>query len=213
MNADGLVNRLHWLGHDSFRLEGPPIIYFDPWKLTGQHAIADLVLVSHEHADHCSPEDVKRVSGPDTIIVCNAGSAEKLPGARTVTPGERLAVAGVEIEAVRAYNTTKFRAPGIPFHPREADHVGYIVSVDDVRIYHAGDTDHIPEMAELDCDVALLPVSGTYVMTVEEAVEAAQAISPQIVVPMHYGSGIGTGDDGIRFAELYDGKSVLLRAE
>jgi L-ascorbate metabolism protein UlaG (beta-lactamase superfamily) len=201
------------LGHDSFRLEGPPVIYFDPWKLTGQHAIADLVLVSHEHADHCSPEDVNRVSGPDTVVICNAGSADKLPGARTVSPGERLTVAGVEIETIRAYNTTKFRAPGIPFHPREADHVGYIVTVDGVRIYHAGDTDHIPEMAELDCDVALLPVSGTYVMTVEEAVEAARTISPQVVVPMHYGSGIGTGDDGSRFAQLYAGRVVVLPAE
>jgi L-ascorbate metabolism protein UlaG (beta-lactamase superfamily) len=210
MDAEELVTRLHWLGHDSFRLEGPPVVYFDPWKLSGEQPPADLVLVSHEHADHCSPEDVAKVTGPDTIVVCNAGSAAKLPGARTVIPGDRLAVAGVEIEAVRAYNTTKFRSPGVPFHPREADHVGYIVTVDGVRIYHAGDTDHIPEMAEFDCDVALLPVSGTYVMTAEEAADAARAISPQIVVPMHYGSGIGTGDDGARFTELYDGEVVLL---
>jgi L-ascorbate metabolism protein UlaG (beta-lactamase superfamily) len=213
MDAKELIGRLHWLGHDTFRLDGPPVIYFDPWKLRGRPPLADLVLVSHEHHDHCSPDDVKKVSGPKTVLVANAGSAGKLPGARTVRPGDRLAAAGVEIEAVRAYNVNKFRSPGVPFHPREADHVGYIVTVAGLRLYFAGDTDHIPEMAEIDCDVALLPVSGTYVMTVEEAVEAARAISPQIVVPMHYGSGIGTADDGQRFAKLYAGEAVPLKAE
>ena len=213
MNAKELVGKLHWLGHDSFRLDGPPVIYFDPWKLSGKLPEADLVLVSHEHHDHCSPDDVKKVSGPDTMVVAAAGAAERLPGATVVRPGDRLSVAGVEIEAVRAYNTTKFRSPGVPFHPREAGHVGFVVTVGGVRIYHAGDTDHIPEMAEIECDVALLPASGTYVMTVEEAAEAARTLSPQIVVPMHYGSGIGTAGDGQRLAELYDGDVVLLDAE
>jgi L-ascorbate metabolism protein UlaG (beta-lactamase superfamily) len=122
-------------------------------------------------------------------------------------------VAGVEVEAVRAYNVNKFRSPGVPFHPRESDHVGYVVIVDGVRVYFAGDTDHIPEMADIACDVALLPVSGTYVMTVEEAAGAARTLNPQIVVPMHYGAGIGTADDGRRFSQLYEGQVVLLEAE
>jgi L-ascorbate metabolism protein UlaG (beta-lactamase superfamily) len=213
MDAKELVSKLHWLGHDSFRLEGPPVIYFDPWKLRGRLPVADLVLVSHEHHDHCSPKDVKKVSGPQTVVVASASSAEQLPGAKTVRPGDRLAVAGVEVEAVRAYNVNKFRSPGVPFHPREADHVGYVVTVEGVRIYFAGDTDHIPDMADIECDVALLPVSGTYVMTVEEAAEAARIINPQIVVPMHYGSGIGTSGDGQRLVGLYDGDVVLLEAE
>lgn len=213
MEAKELVGKLHWLGHDSFRLEGPPVIYFDPWKLRGRQPVADLVLVSHEHHDHCSPEDVKKVSGPDTVVVAAAKAAEQLPGARVVRPGDRLTVAGVEIEAVRAYNVNKFRSPGVPFHPKEAEHVGFVVTVGGVRVYHTGDTDQIPEMADLACDVALLPVSGTYVMTVEEAAEAARTLQPQIVVPMHYGSGIGTADDGQRFTELYDGDVVLLDAE
>jgi L-ascorbate metabolism protein UlaG (beta-lactamase superfamily) len=213
MTAKELIDRLHWLGHDSFRLDGPPVIYFDPWKLEGELPVAGLVLVSHEHHDHCSPDDVKKVSGPETVVVANHGSMERLPGAQAVRPGEKITVAGVEVEAVRAYNVNKFRSPGVPFHPKEADHVGYIVTVDRVRVYFAGDTDHIPEMAEFDCDVALLPVSGTYVMTVEEAADAARTIGPQIAVPMHYGSGIGTGDDGHRFTELYDGKVVVLQAE
>ncbi len=213
MDAKELVSRLHWLGHDSFRLDGPPVIYFDPWRLSGRPPRADLVLVSHEHSDHCSPKDVKKVSGPETVVIANAGAAKKLRGAQAVRPGDRLTAAGVEIEAVRAYNVSKFRSPGVPFHPKEAEHVGYVVTVDGVRIYFTGDTDHIPEMADIACDVALLPVSGTYVMTVEEAAEAARTLRPQIVVPMHYGSGIGTADDGRRFTELYEGEVVVLTAE
>jgi L-ascorbate metabolism protein UlaG (beta-lactamase superfamily) len=213
MNAKDLISKLHWLGHDSFRFDGPPVIYFDPWELEGQLPVADLVLVSHEHHDHCSPDDVQAISGPNTVIVANAGSLAKLPGARAVRPGDRLTVAGVEIEAVPAYNVNKYRSPGVVFHPREADHVGYIVTVDGVRIYHAGDTDHIPEMADFGCDVALLPVSGTYVMTADEAAEAARVIQPQIVVPMHYGAGIGTAGDGQRFADLYDGDVVILETD
>lgn len=212
MNAQELVERLHWLGHDSFRLDGPPVIYFDPWKLKGKPPIADLVLVSHQHGDHCSPDDVKMVSGPDTVVVASHLAAKELPGAQVMRPGDKLSVAGVEIEAVPAYNINKFRAPGVPFHPQQEQHVGYIVTVDGVRVYFAGDTDHIPEMADFDCDIALLPVSGTYVMTVEEAIEAANAIDPQFVVPMHYGVGIGSEDDGTRFAAAYKGKVALLDA-
>lgn len=211
MNAETLVQKLHWLGHDSFRLEGPPVIYFDPWKLEGDLPTADLVLVSHHHADHCSPEDVRKVSGPDTVVLASAlAQEEKLPDARAVAPGDQVEVAGVRVEAVPAYNVNKFRSPGVPFHPQDEAHVGYIVTVEGVRLYFAGDTDVIPEMDDFDCDVALLPVSGTYVMTVEEAVEAAQTIEPEIAVPMHYGAGIGSGDDGERFAELYGGKTALL---
>jgi L-ascorbate metabolism protein UlaG (beta-lactamase superfamily) len=213
MTARELVVRLHWLGHDSFRLDGEAVIYFDPWKLTGRLPQADLVLVSHEHHDHCSPDDVEKVSGPGTVVLAGGDSAAQLPGARAVRPGDRLAVAGIDVEAVRAYNVNKFRSPGVPFHPREAGHVGYVVTVGGVRLYFTGDSDHIPEMAGIACDVALLPVSGTYVMTAEEAVEAAQTLHPQIVVPMHFGSGIGTAGDGDRFAQLYGGEVVVLQAE
>lgn len=209
MEARELIDRLYWLGHDSFRLAGPPVIYFDPVDLKGQPLPADLVLVTHEHGDHCSPEDVAKISGPETVVLAGGRAAERLPGARAVKPGERLAVAGVEVETVRAYNVNKFRQPGVPFHPREADHVGYVVTVGGVRLYFAGDTDQIPEMEDIDCDVALLPVSGTYTMTAEEAAEAARVLDPEIAVPMHYGSRIGGQDDGQRFAGLYGGETVI----
>lgn len=213
MDAKGIVASLHWLGHDSFRLDGPPVIYFDPWQLRGPLPPADLVLVSHEHHDHCSPEDVDKVRGPKTAIVASAGAAAKLHGALVARPGDKLDASGTRIEAVPAYNVNKFREPGVPFHPPEAGHVGFVVTIDGVRLYFAGDTDYIPEMNGVRCDVALLPVSGIYAMTAAEAAEAARAIRPGIAVPMHYGSGIGSADDGERFRSLYRGKVILLGRE
>jgi L-ascorbate metabolism protein UlaG (beta-lactamase superfamily) len=213
MDAEKFVKSIHWLGHDSFLLDGPPVVYFDPWQLAGDLPTADLVLVSHQHGDHCSPPDIQKVSDAHTITVASKLAAEALPGARAVAPGDSFTLKGVEIEVVPAYNVSKFRAPGVPFHPKSDQHVGYIVKMDGVRIYFAGDTDHIPEMKDFMCDIALLPVSGTYVMTVAEAAQAANMISPQIVIPMHYGAGIGATDDGAKFAALYEGKVVLLQKE
>jgi L-ascorbate metabolism protein UlaG (beta-lactamase superfamily) len=189
------------------------MIYFDPVDLGEDLPQADLILVSHEHHDHCSPEDVKKIMGPDTEILASPAAAAKLPDARAIRPGDRVTAAGVDVEAVPAYNVNKFRSPEVPFHPRDAQHVGYVVTVEGTRVYFAGDTDAIPEMADIDCDLALLPVSGTYVMTAEEAAEAAKTLDPEIVVPMHYGAGIGSSEDGQRLAELYDGEVTLLEPE
>jgi L-ascorbate metabolism protein UlaG (beta-lactamase superfamily) len=202
MSTPRLLAKLHRLGHDSFRFDGPPVIYFDPWKLPAGSPIADLILVSHEHFDHCSPEDVKKISGPSTVVIAPPSAAGNLPGARVLRPGEATVVGQVKVEAVPAYNLTKFRSPGVPFHPKTAGHNGYIVTVDGERLYHAGDTDHIPEMAGFRCDVALLPVSGTYVMTADEAAAAAADIKPAVAVPMHYGDIVGSNADVERFKTL-----------
>jgi L-ascorbate metabolism protein UlaG (beta-lactamase superfamily) len=213
MDAEKFVKSIHWLGHDSFRLDGPPVVYFDPWRLAGHLPAADLVLVSHQHGDHCSPNDIKKIRAAHTIVVANSLAAESLPGARVVAPGDKLSLKGVDIEAVPAYNVNKFRAPGVPFHPKTERHVGYLITIQDVRIYFAGDTDLIPEMEDYTCDIAFLPVSGTYVMTAEEAAQAAELIAPEIVIPMHYGSGIGTANGGKRLKSLYKGNVVLLKKE
>jgi L-ascorbate metabolism protein UlaG (beta-lactamase superfamily) len=201
-----LLENLHWLGHASFRLDGPPTIYFDPWNLKGQPPQADIILISHEHHDHCSPDDVRRISGAGTVTVASSGAAKELRGnVRTLRPGERTTVKGVEIEAVPAYNVGK------RYHPRRAQHVGFVVTVGGERLYFAGDTDYIPEMSNIRCDVALLPVGGTYTMDAEKAAQAAIDIRPKVAVPMHYGAGVvGTRADAERFRSLYDGEVIIL---
>ena len=213
-----MIEKIHWLGHDSFRIDAEKTIYIDPWQLKENVPPADLVLITHEHGDHCSPGDVTKIAGPETVIVTNTASAIKLKSqkgqVRVVKPGDRLSINGIQLEAVPAYNLNKFRSPGKPFHPKEAGHVGFIITAGGQRIYHAGDTDNIIEMDNLKVDIALLPVSGTYVMTAEEAADAARRIAPRVAIPMHYGAGVvGTRADAERFAKLYDGQVVILEQE
>jgi len=203
--ASVILDDLRWLGHDTFRITGEKVIYTDPFQIEKTGPVADIILITHEHRDHCSPEDVKKVSGPGTTIVTTPDCLAKLEGIaskgiRTVKPGDRITVDGIEVEAVRAYNTNK------KFHPRENNWVGYVFKAGDLLYYLAGDTDLIPEMKDIKCDVALLPVSGTYVMTAEEAVEAALDIRPRVAVPMHYGAIVGERSDADRFASALKGK-------
>jgi L-ascorbate metabolism protein UlaG (beta-lactamase superfamily) len=193
-----LLAKLVWLGHSSFRLEASKRIYFDPWQLKGHQPAADIILVSHDHHDHCSPEDIARLQQRGTVIVANPSAAAALQGeVHVLKAGEALELEGVKIQAVPAYNLEK------RFHPRGAGHIGFLVEIDGERLYFAGDTDLIPEMRGLSCDIALLPVSGTYVMTAEEAAQAAGVIQPRLAVPMHYGAGVaGTLADAERFREL-----------
>ncbi len=203
-----MIERVHWLGHASFRIDGPPAIYIDPWKLTGDLPPADLILVTHDHNDHCSPDDVARIRQPGTVIVASRAAAGKLgKGVQVVKPGDRLTVAGVTVEAVPAYNTTK------TFHPKTAGYVGYIVGVGGARIYHCGDTDPIPEMAGLSADILLVPVSGTYVADAAQAAEIVRAVKPKIAVPMHFGDIVGSLSDAERFKKLVDCQVVILKKE
>ncbi len=203
-----MIERVHWLGHASFRIDGPPTIYIDPWKLTGNLPPADLILVTHDHHDHCSPDDVARIRRPGTVIVASQAAARKLgKGVQVVKPGDRLTVAGVTVEAVPAYNTAK------TFHPKAADYVGYIVTVGGARIYHTGDTDPIPEMAGLSADILLVPVSGTYVADADQAAEIVRAVKPKIAVPMHIGDIVGSLADAERFKKLVDCQVVIKERE
>ncbi len=197
-----MVSNIHWLGHSSFRIEGNGLVtYVDPWKLEDGPK-ADLILITHDHRDHCSPVDVAQVQKEDSVIVAVAAAAAKLSGQiEVVKLGDELTVKGVPISTVPAYNINKFRSPGVPFHPQESGYVGFVFTLEGRRIYHAGDTDFIPEMESLDVDVALLPVSGTYVMTADQAAEAVAAIKPQIAIPMHISRGIGSLADAEYFKE------------
>ena len=214
-----MIERLRWLGHSGFRWEarlleaaasvgqGSKTIYFDPWKLSGEPKKADIICVSHEHFDHMSKPDIKAISTADTVIVtCNACrdelSASKIvcKEIKALAPGSKIELDGIKITAVPSYNTNK------EFHPKNAKKLGFVVTMGGVSVYHAGDTDRIPEMDALKCDVALLPISGTYVMTADEAAEAAIVIGPKVAIPMHYGDIIGSLKDAKRFEALLKGK-------
>ncbi len=194
------------IAHDTFKIAGSKVIYTDPYQVTKPDE-ADIVLLSHEHFDHLSLEDLKKVIFPGTTIVASHLCKEGLKDVKVkdkffLDPGGKHTVGKVEIEAVPAYNINKFREPGHPFHPKEAKGLGFIIKMDGTSVYYAGDTDHIPEMKSFKCDIALLPVSGTYVMTAEEAAAAAADIQPAIAVPMHYASIVGSQADAQRFKSL-----------
>ncbi|MRR57843.1 MAG: MBL fold metallo-hydrolase [Deltaproteobacteria bacterium] len=204
-----MTDNIHWLGHDTFKITGEKTIFTDPFNIS-KTDVADIILITHDHYDHCSPADVKKLQGPETVIITTADCAKKLSGKlRTVKPGDTITIGNIVVEAVPAYNTNK------KFHPKGNGWVGFIVTANGKRIYLAGDTDLIPEMKHIKADIALLPVSGTYVMTADEAVQAALDINPEIAIPMHYGSIVGNAADANKFAEKLKGKIkvVILKEE
>lgn len=197
-----MSNFIKWYGHDTFKVKAEKIIYTDPYKLKKESEKADIILITHDHFDHCSPEDVEMIQNEKTIIVTTSDCAKKLKGnIKTVKPWDKLNVSEIEIEAVPAYNTNK------DFHPKSKGWVGFIFKANGKRIYIAGDTDYIPEMKKFkNIDIALLPVSGTYVMTAEEAVKAALEIKPKLAIPMHYGTIVGSISDAEKFKKLLKDK-------
>jgi len=194
------------IAHDTFRIAGSKLIYTDPFQVTKRDE-ADIVLLSHEHFDHLSKEDLDKVLFPGTSILASPLCREGLKGVKVkevhfLDPGGKHSVGKVSVEAVPAYNLNKFREPGKAFHPQGEKRLGFVITMDRTTIYYAADADFIPEMKNIKCDIALLPVSGTYVMTAEEAAEAARAINPKIAVPMHYGAIVGSDADARKFKSL-----------
>lgn len=191
-----MKNTIEWVGHATVLIRGEKNVMVDPWQLKKADPV-DVVLVTHGHFDHCSPEDIAKVRGPRTQVVAPADVAAELgKDVRKITAGQTLEVAGVTVEAVPAHNLDK------PFHPKENGWVGYIITMGGERIYIAGDTDHIPEMDTVEADLALLPVGGTYTMTAEEAADVANTIRPNLAIPVHFGEVVGSEADAKRFEAL-----------
>jgi L-ascorbate metabolism protein UlaG (beta-lactamase superfamily) len=193
---------IEWLGHASFRIKTRAgVVYIDPYRIEDGPQ-ADLILITHDHFDHFSRADIVQLAGRGTTAIAPATVTEQLKGRTlSIAPGDVVEVAELEIRALPAYNTNKLDSSGKPFHSREAGWLGFVLRDGARRIYHSGDTDVIPEMDQAaGVDVALLPVSGTYVMSPLEAAEAARRIDPGVAVPMHWGTTIGSRDDADAFA-------------
>lgn len=215
-DRETIIDRhLHWLGHAGFRVDANKrTVYIDPYRVADGPK-ADLVLITHDHFDHFSPDDVRAVSKRGTVVVAPTTVAEHLKGlVVSIAPGESYEQDGIDVRAVAAYNTNKLDSEGKPFHARESGWVGYVLTVGGFSIYHSGDTDVIPEMDQAaGVDIALLPVSGTYVMTPTEAAEAARRIDPGVAIPMHWGTLIGGRADADEFAQAVAEKARIIEPE
>ncbi len=199
--SDGV--KIEWLGHAGFKIKGKNVvIYIDPYMISGDVEKADLILITHDHYDHCDPESVDKIKKEGTVIVTTGEAVKKLGAGKKIGAGESITEKGVKIKAVHAYNIGKH------FHP-EGYGLGFVIRVDGLNIYHAGDTDHIYEMKNLGgIDVALLPVGGTYTMSEEEAAKAVDMIKPKTAIPMHYGT-ITSGDPE-KFKKLVKSKTKVV---
>lgn len=197
-----MLERFTWFKQSGYRWDGDGItVYIDPWDVPGTLTPADVVFITHAHDDHYSSDDLAKLRQDDTVFVAPADVAAELSGnVIAVAPGDTIEAGGIKGEAVPAYN---IRPERLDMHPQGNKWVGYLLDLGGNTYYHAGDTDHLPELETLSTDVAFLPIGGTYCCGVDEAAGLAKAISPQLAVPMHYGfvEGVGTAADGERFKE------------
>jgi L-ascorbate metabolism protein UlaG (beta-lactamase superfamily) len=195
-----------WTGHAGFKiLYGNKKMYIDPYKLTKKYKNifdADIVLITHNHFDHLSIEDLKNIINERTVIVSAQECLSQIKSLKVkdligIDPRDNEKLDDLVVEAVPAYNVNK------DFHPKDDKKIGFIIKFGNDRIYHTGDSDIIPEMKDTNPTIVLIPVSGTYVMTAEEASKAVnELINPKIAIPMHYGTIVGNKEDAIRFSEL-----------
>ncbi len=198
-----MLENVEVLYHSSIKIKDNKIIYIDPFKIDKDYNDADIVFITHDHFDHYSEEDIDKVINENTTIIIPEELLTKIlrkginkNAVITVESNKEYMVQGIKFETIPAYNTNK------TFHPKENDWVGYIITLDGIRYYIAGDTDITEENRKVKCDVAFVPVGGTYTMNYSEAAELVNIIKPKIAVPIHYGSVVGTKQDATDFIKL-----------
>jgi L-ascorbate metabolism protein UlaG (beta-lactamase superfamily) len=206
-----MTNNIEVFTQSSIRIQDSgKTIYIDPFRMNEEPKNADYILITHDHYDHFSPEDIAKVATGNTILIVPEKMEEKaqevasLVGSiLTVKPGVHCEVEGLEFETVPAYNLLK------PFHPKNAEWVGYVLRIDGKRIYIAGDTDDTKEAKAVKCDIALVPIGGTYTMDAKKAAELVNTICPDVAIPTHYGSIVGKPADGEVFAQHVKAPTVV----
>lgn len=209
-----MIDNIEVLCHSSIKFSKEKIIYFDPFKTNQNYKDADLIFITHSHYDHFSEEDILRVKKNSTKIIITSDLKEKTIDLGfdendiiVVLPNQELEVDNIKINTIPAYNTNK------QFHPKENNWVGYIIELDSIKYYIAGDTDVTDDNMNITCDVTFVPVGGTFTMTYSEAANLVNHIKPKIAIPTHYGSIVGDKEDGNKFIDLLsddiDGRILL----
>ena len=199
-----MLENIQVLYHSSIKINKEKVIYIDPFKIEDDCHDADIIFITHSHYDHYSEEDIKKIIKEDTKIIVTSDLKEKTENIINsenvilVQPNEKYCVEGIIFETIPAYNTNK------QFHPKQNNWVGYVIELNGVKYYIAGDTDITDENKKVKCDVAFVPVGGTYTMTAKEAADLVNIIKPKIAVPIHYGSVVGTKQDATDFVNLLD---------
>ncbi len=197
--------KIQVLCHSSIKIISDKIIYSDPFRIQEETHDADLIVITHAHYDHFSEEDIEKVKKENTKICITNDLLDRtislgfsMDNITIVEPNGSYEVLGIKINTIPAYNINK------KFHPKENNWVGYLLETENEVVYIAGDTDITEENKKVKCDVALVPVGGTYTMTYKEAAELVNTIKPKIAIPMHYGEIVGTKEDASKFKNLVD---------
>ena len=198
-----MLEDIEVLYHSCIRMNKEKMIYIDPYHIEKNYNDADMIFITHDHYDHYSEEDIDKVRKNNTIFIVPENLLNKLikkgindENIITLDPGDAENIDGIKVEAIHSYNIDK------PFHPKENNWLGYVIEIDGVRYYIAGDTDITEENKNIKCDVAFVPVGGTYTMNFSEAAQLINIIKPKIAVPIHYGSVVGTKQDATDFIKL-----------
>ena len=213
-SMEDMLDKITINTQSSIKIEGSKTIYIDPYKKGKAAHDADVIFITHSHYDHFDEPSLRNAAGKDTIVICPLsmkGDLERLgigSSLKTIEAGGKEEIGDITVEAVPAYNLNK------NFHPKENGWLGYIISMDGVRYYAAGDTDALPELEDIECDIAFVPVGGTYTMTASEAAGLVNKIGPKYAVPIHYGSIVGRATDAKTFEEgLEDGIEAVVKVE
>jgi L-ascorbate metabolism protein UlaG (beta-lactamase superfamily) len=215
MTTNEMVDNIHWFGQAAIKIDAQgKVIYIDPYRIK-KNDRADIILITHEHQDHLSKADISKIVNENTILAapetCKNAVQNVAPGKVVLLkPGMSDTIDGIQVEAVPAYNIKKTN-----FHPKSNQWLGYILTINGVRIYHAGDTERVPEMKNFNCDIALLPLGQTYTMnSVKDAAESALDVKAKIAIPIHYGLYEGAAEDAKTFKNILAGKiDVILMKE
>jgi len=210
-NVEAVAESIQWFGQASIKIQqAGKTIYIDPFNLKAPDK-ADVIFITHPHFDHFSVEDIKKIASSDTVVFCPSELKEKIKAlgitnVYDVKPGFESEWKGIFIQAVPAYNIVKTDK-----HPKSSNWLGYVLTLGHVKVYHAGDTERIPEMQNILCDIILLPLGQTYTMnTIDEAVKAVLDTKASVAIPIHFGMYEGKTEDAETFAKTLEGNVKVI---